>query len=182
MSKKVNFNNTVRVKLTPDGLDAYISANRWKNRQEIIDNNMYIDEQLWAVFSCLNNFSNGLPNNNPFTEIIFNDSILEDCLQPNEDKYIELLCQEMFSRWIGKSYINNTRRYLGRNSLRPNFITVCVENVVLIEYKPAIVESGDRPPKYHVAEIFGHKMRDHEKIYNIYQIHKMFINYLGNKK
>lgn len=181
MSKKINLDHTVCVKLTPAGLDAYIAANSWKKRQKIVDNDMWIDEQMWVILSCLNDFSNGSPNKNPFMEIIFNDSILEDCLQPNEDKHMELLCHEMFAHWLGKNYIN-TRRYLGRNGLRPDFITVCVGNMVMIEYKPAPIIAGEIFPRYHVAQIFGHDKKNLEKTYNLNQVRKMFVIYVDNTK
>ena len=149
MSKTLNLNHNVRVKLTEYGLREYINANPWKKEDEIIANGMWIDEQMWVVLSTLNTFANG-GRDKSFTEMVIEDCVLEETRIPGEDTEIEKLAIWAVDLWLGKHYTDNMIRRIDTNPKRPNYVLCGYGNILVIEYKPA-AEKG----RYHVSSAFG---------------------------
>lgn len=156
MAKQINLNEKVRVLLTERGLDIWMEEFPYKNRQEIIDNGMWLEDQLWVIISTLNSFSQVNPV--PFSEMIFEDSLLETVMLQNEDTDIENLCILAMDTWLGKHYTSGIRRRIGDNPKRPDYITVCVDIIKVLEYKPS-----STPGQYHIATAFGQQYPQPEK-------------------
>lgn len=153
MSKKISLNDCVKVKLTEVGLNEYIKRFSYKTEkeiQEIRDNDMWLREQFWIVMNCFSEF--GQCQKNSFTEIVFEDFLLEDYKQPLEDSEIEKIAKLAIDNWLSKSYNLEPKRYLGYNKKRPDYITLSFDNIFILEYKPAII-----PGQYHISMAFGVK-------------------------
>lgn len=147
MSKTLNLNHQVHIKLTEVGIQEYLKEYPWKTDaiEKARANGMWLREQMWVVLATFNSFANGgfTPS---FTEIVIGDSLLEDKLLPLEDVEIEKLAVFAFDTWIGNKYTNEVWRREEKNG----YITVGVDIVPILTYKPSGI-----PGLYHLKEAIG---------------------------
>ena len=83
------------------------------------------------------------------------------------------------NKFLNKHYDDNMLRIIGRNKPRPDYITLGIDIIPIIEYKPAV----DKPGYYHVANAFGVSYPSPDKkVRSLIQVKNMLLRNLAKSK